>query len=136
MTFSASMSVRISPRIRPPFSTMLPPVTVGVALVSGACSPGYVLRASWEEAVALVADRFRAVAAEHGPEAILPYSYAGSMGVVQRHKVGDSLPWHQDEAYWDTAFAYRALGVWVPLDPATVADDVWMRPWLSVTGTR
>ena len=36
-----------------------------------------------------------------------------------RH-VGGPLPWHQDEAYWDTGFAYRALGCWVPLDPATV----------------
>jgi ectoine hydroxylase-related dioxygenase (phytanoyl-CoA dioxygenase family) len=36
--------------------------------------------------------------------------------------VGGPLPWHQDEAYWDTRFAYRALGCWVPLDPATVAS--------------
>jgi anaerobic selenocysteine-containing dehydrogenase len=42
-------------------------------------------RASWEEAIALVAGRFREVAAEHGAEAILPYSYAGSMGLVQRN---------------------------------------------------
>jgi len=41
-------------------------------------------RASWDEAIGLVAARFRAVIAEHGGEAILPYSYAGSMGVVQR----------------------------------------------------
>ncbi len=34
--------------------------------------------------------------------------------------IGGPLPWHQDEAYWDTRFAYRALGCWVPLDPATV----------------
>lgn len=37
-------------------------------------------------------------------------------------RVGGPLPWHQDEAYWDTRFAYRALGCWVPLDPATVAS--------------
>jgi ectoine hydroxylase-related dioxygenase (phytanoyl-CoA dioxygenase family) len=35
-------------------------------------------------------------------------------------RVGAPLPWHQDEAYWDPAFDYRALGVWVPLDPATL----------------
>jgi len=40
--------------------------------------------------------------------------------ILKPPKVGGPLPWHQDEAYWDTAFAYRALGVWVPLDPATV----------------
>jgi hypothetical protein len=40
--------------------------------------------------------------------------------------VGEALPWHQDEAYWDPALEYRALGVWVPLDPATV-DSGCMR---------
>ncbi|HEX9053075.1 MAG TPA: molybdopterin oxidoreductase family protein [Anaeromyxobacter sp.] len=42
-------------------------------------------RASWDEAIALVAARFREVAARDGAEAILPYSYAGSMGLVQRN---------------------------------------------------
>jgi ectoine hydroxylase-related dioxygenase (phytanoyl-CoA dioxygenase family) len=40
--------------------------------------------------------------------------------ILKPPHVGGPLPWHQDEAYWDTGFAYRALGVWVPLDPATV----------------
>jgi hypothetical protein len=35
-------------------------------------------------------------------------------------KVGAPLPWHQDEAYWDPAFDYVALGCWMPLDPATL----------------
>jgi ectoine hydroxylase-related dioxygenase (phytanoyl-CoA dioxygenase family) len=34
-------------------------------------------------------------------------------------RVGAPLPWHQDEAYWDPAFRYRALGCWLTLDPAT-----------------
>jgi hypothetical protein len=34
-------------------------------------------------------------------------------------RIGAPLPWHQDEAYWDPAFDYAALGVWMPLDPAT-----------------
>lgn len=33
---------------------------------------------------------------------------------------GGSLPWHQDEVYWDPSFDYRALACWMPLDPATV----------------
>jgi len=40
--------------------------------------------------------------------------------ILKPPHVGGPLPWHQDEAYWDTGFAYRALGVWVPLDPATL----------------
>jgi hypothetical protein len=34
-------------------------------------------------------------------------------------RTGAPLPWHQDEAYWDPAFDYVALGSWMPLDPAT-----------------
>ena len=40
---------------------------------------------SWEAAVARVAGRFREIAARDGAEAILPYSYAGTMGLVQRN---------------------------------------------------
>ncbi len=42
-------------------------------------------RATWEEAIALVAARFAEVAGRDGGEAILPYSYGGSMGLVQRN---------------------------------------------------
>jgi len=40
---------------------------------------------SWDEAVALIASRWKALIAEHGAECILPYSYAGTMGLVQRN---------------------------------------------------
>jgi len=38
---------------------------------------------SWDDAIATIAARWRAIAAEHGGESILPFSYAGSMGQVQ-----------------------------------------------------
>ena len=37
-------------------------------------------RVSWDEALSLIADKFTAIAAEFGPESILPYSYAGTIG--------------------------------------------------------
>jgi ectoine hydroxylase-related dioxygenase (phytanoyl-CoA dioxygenase family) len=40
--------------------------------------------------------------------------------ILKPPRVGSELPWHQDEAYWDPAMRYRALGCWVPLDPASV----------------
>jgi anaerobic selenocysteine-containing dehydrogenase len=40
---------------------------------------------SWPEAIDLIAERWRAIIAAHGAEAILPYSYAGTMGLVQRN---------------------------------------------------
>jgi anaerobic selenocysteine-containing dehydrogenase len=39
-------------------------------------------RVSWDEALDTIAVRLQAVAAEFGPEAILPYSYAGTMGLL------------------------------------------------------
>ena len=40
-------------------------------------------RISWDEALDTIATRLRAIADEFGPEAILPYSYAGTMGLLQ-----------------------------------------------------
>ena len=44
---------------------------------------GELVPISWDEAVATIAERWRQVIATHGAEAILPFSYAGSMGQVQ-----------------------------------------------------
>ncbi len=40
-------------------------------------------RVSWEEAVAEIAERWRGIIAEHGAAAILPYSYSGTLGLLQ-----------------------------------------------------
>ncbi len=40
---------------------------------------------SWEQAIGEIANRWRQIVAEHGGEAILPFSYAGTMGQVQYH---------------------------------------------------
>jgi len=41
-------------------------------------------RATWDEAIGLIASRLQAVVdSPDGPEAILPYSYAGTMGLIQ-----------------------------------------------------
>jgi anaerobic selenocysteine-containing dehydrogenase len=39
-------------------------------------------RVSWDEALDAIASRLKSVADEFGPEAILPYSYAGTIGVL------------------------------------------------------
>jgi anaerobic selenocysteine-containing dehydrogenase len=44
---------------------------------------GRFARVTWDEALADIADRWRAIAKESGPEAILPYSSAGVQGVIQ-----------------------------------------------------
>jgi anaerobic selenocysteine-containing dehydrogenase len=48
----------------------------------GAKGEGRFARISWDEALDTIAARLKAIAAEFGPEAILPYSYAGTMGYL------------------------------------------------------
>src|SRR5215831_9405962 len=45
----------------------------------GAKGEGRFERISWDEALDTIATRLKAIAAQYGPEAILPYSYAGTM---------------------------------------------------------
>ena len=52
---------------------------------------------TWDEALDLITEKIRQVSADHGPEAVLPYFYAGHMGLVHRnagqaffHKLGAS----------------------------------------------
>jgi anaerobic selenocysteine-containing dehydrogenase len=49
---------------------------------TGAKGEGRFERISWAEALDTIALRLRHIAAEFGPEAILPYSYAGTMGFL------------------------------------------------------
>jgi anaerobic selenocysteine-containing dehydrogenase len=44
---------------------------------------GHWERISWDQALAEIAARWQAIIREYGPEAILPYSYSGTLGVVQ-----------------------------------------------------
>ncbi len=39
---------------------------------------------SWDEALDAIAEKFQSIIKEHGAEAIWPYHYAGTMGLVQR----------------------------------------------------
>src|SRR6476620_485265 len=66
----------------------------------GAKGEGRFARISWDEALDEIATRFKAVTeSSDGPQAILPYSYAGTMGLLQGssmdrrffHRLGASL---------------------------------------------
>ncbi len=46
-------------------------------------------RVSWDEAIAEIGARWRDIIAAHGPQAIMPYSYLGNMGLVQGINSGD-----------------------------------------------
>lgn len=65
----------------------------------GAKGEGKFRRATWDEALDVIAANLRRVIDEHGPQAVLPYSYAGTMGLIQGegmdrrffHAIGASL---------------------------------------------
>lgn len=48
----------------------------------GTKGSGKFQRISWEEALAEIQARWKALIAEHGPQCILPYSYAGTEGII------------------------------------------------------
>ena len=54
-------------------------------LRSGEKGTGQYTPISWDEAIQVIADRWQGIMAQYGAEAILPYSYAGTMGTVQRN---------------------------------------------------
>src|SRR5579884_287098 len=51
-------------------------------------------RISWEEAISEITDRWRSIIEHHGAQCILPYSYAGTLGLVNG-AVTDSRFWHR-----------------------------------------
>ncbi|HEY1904962.1 MAG TPA: molybdopterin-dependent oxidoreductase, partial [Myxococcaceae bacterium] len=65
---------------------------------TGQKGTGAFRRASWDEAAGLIAERWQTLLATHGRECLLPYTYAGTMGLIQRnaqeplmHRLGASL---------------------------------------------
>lgn len=49
---------------------------------TGPKGSGQFARISWDEALQMIAERLQNVIAEFGSEAVLPYSYAGTMGIL------------------------------------------------------
>jgi anaerobic selenocysteine-containing dehydrogenase len=97
---------------------------------------------SWGDAVRTTADRFHQISiGPHGPQAILPYSYAGTMGKLQYgsldrrffHRLGASL---LDRTICATAGAVGCditLGTRAVIDPATVVRSRYIVNWGSNT---
>ncbi len=99
-------------------------------------------RTSWAAAIQTIADRFKAIAAGlHGPQAILPYSYAGTMGKLAYasldrrffHRMGASL---LDRTICATAGAAGCdvtLGTRATVDPEATVKARYIINWGSNT---
>jgi anaerobic selenocysteine-containing dehydrogenase len=99
-------------------------------------------RISWDEATAIICDRFREIAASpDGPQAILPYSYAGTMGKLQGesldrrffHRLGASLLDRTICATAGIAGCEITLGTRAVIDPDTVVKSRYIINWGSNT---
>jgi anaerobic selenocysteine-containing dehydrogenase len=103
---------------------------------------GAFARISWEEAISTIAEKFTAISkSEHGSQAILPYSYAGTMGKLQYgsldrrffHTLGASL---LDRTICATAGGVGCditLGTRAVIDPETVTESRYIINWGSNT---
>ena len=58
---------------------------------SGAKGSGDFERVSWDEALDEITSRWRLIIDEHGANAILPYGYAGNMGLLNGMNAGDAF---------------------------------------------
>ena len=77
---------KLCPKMRDYPATVYSPERVLTPLLrTGAKGSGTFTPISWEEAIARIAEQWRGLVAQYGGEAILPFSYAGTMGVVQRN---------------------------------------------------
>lgn len=111
-------------------------------LRTGPKGSGRFRRISWDEAITRICDRFKSIAASaHGPQAILPYSYAGTMGKLHGssldrrffHRLGASL---LDRTICATAGAAGCditLGTRAVIDPDAVLQSRYIINWGSNT---
>ncbi len=108
----------------------------------GAKGQGRFERISWDEAISTIAERFGRIArSPDGPQAILPYSYAGTMGQIQGnsldrrffHLLGASLLDRTICATAGTVGSSITLGTRAAIDPETVAHSRYIINWGSNT---
>jgi anaerobic selenocysteine-containing dehydrogenase len=111
-------------------------------LRTGPKGSGQFRRISWVEAIDTIVAKFRAIAqSKDGPQAILPYSYAGTMGKLHGssldrrffHRLGASL---LDRTICATAGAAGCditLGTRAVIDPDTVIHSRYIINWGSNT---
>ena len=99
-------------------------------------------RISWDAALDEIADRFRSISdGPHGPQAILPYSYCGTMGKIQGegldrrffHRLGASLLDRTICATAGVAGISYTLGSTRGMNPEAIVDSRYIINWGSNT---
>ncbi|MBV8544893.1 MAG: molybdopterin oxidoreductase family protein, partial [Acidobacteria bacterium] len=110
----------------------------------GAKGEGRFRRATWDEATSLIAERLNAIiASADGPQAILPYSYAGTMGMVQGEGMASRFFRRIGASFLDRTICSSAgseafgltYGVRMGTDPEAVPDAKLILLWGTNTLT-
>ena len=104
---------------------------------SGPKGSGQFERISWEEALATIGERWKAIIAKDGPTAILPYSYLGTQGLVNGLTVGDPFFNHLGATVSERTFcdsgastAYiMTLGPTPGMDPESLQHSRFIILW-------
>jgi anaerobic selenocysteine-containing dehydrogenase len=111
---------------------------------TGAKGQGRFERIGWDEALDTIAERLRAISAEWGPEAILPYSYAGTMGLLNYagmdrrffHRLGASRLERTICSAAGEAAMNRSIGFRVGTDPEQFRHARLILAWgANILGT-
>jgi len=97
------------------------------------------IRISWDEALDEIASRFKGISAEHGPEAILPYSYGGTLGVLNGgsmdrrffHRIGASQLERAICSAAGEAGLKSVIGVKMGTEPEQFRDSRYIIAWAS-----
>lgn len=89
-------------------------------LRSGSKGSGNFVEVSWDEAIERIAGNWKQIVNQHGAEAILPYSYAGTMGLVQRN-AGHPFFIAWGLRGWSERFVHRPKGM--------AGAPLWGRQW-------
>jgi anaerobic selenocysteine-containing dehydrogenase len=110
----------------------------------GAKGEGRFERISWDDAIDQIAERLHAIAAEFGPESILPYSYAGNMGFLNNagmdrrffHRLGASRLDRTICASAGSAGLMQALGFRYGTEPEQFRHSKLILAWgANILGT-
>jgi len=96
-------------------------------------------RISWNEALGEIASRFKDISDEHGPEAILPYSYGGTLGVLNGgsmdrrffHRIGASQLERAICSAAGEAGLKSVIGVKMGTEPEQFRDSRYIIAWAS-----
>ncbi len=100
-------------------------------------------RISWDEALDEIVSRVRTIVEEHGPEAVFPYNYGGTLGAIQGNamsgrffaRLGASKPHHSlCSAAGKIGYEY-SIGASVGMLPEDIAHARYIIVWGSNTLT-